>query len=77
VDFNDLAKPLPDETAIKVTMSDFLHSLEEVKPAFGAATETLELYRTHGILSCGDAFDHIMTTLRTLVRQVGSGGGEG
>lgn len=51
-------------------MADFQHALEEVKPAFGTATETLELYRVHGIISCGDAFDHIMQTLRTLVRQV-------
>lgn len=51
-------------------MADFEKALEEVKPAFGVATETLELYRVHGILSCGDAFDHIMHTLRTLVRQV-------
>uniref|UniRef100_A0A7S0RIV4 Vesicle-fusing ATPase n=1 Tax=Chlamydomonas leiostraca TaxID=1034604 RepID=A0A7S0RIV4_9CHLO len=69
VDFNDLHKPL-DEDNIKVTMADFERALEEVKPAFGTATETLELYRVHGIISCGDAFDHIMHTLRTLVRQV-------
>jgi vesicle-fusing ATPase len=54
----------------QVTAADFERALEEVKPAFGTATETLELYRVHGIISCGDAFDHIMHTLRTLVRQV-------
>jgi hypothetical protein len=51
-------------------MSDFEHALTEVKPAFGAATETLEQYCMHGMLSCGDAFDHIMHTLKALVKQV-------
>ncbi|GFH21550.1 uncharacterized protein HaLaN_18878, partial [Haematococcus lacustris] len=69
VDINDLHKPL-DEDAIKVTMEDFTHSLLEVKPAFGAATEELQQVCVHGIISCGEAFDHIMATLRTLVRQV-------
>ncbi|KAL6751966.1 N-ethylmaleimide sensitive fusion protein [Haematococcus lacustris] len=69
VDINDLHKPL-DEDAIKVTMEDFTHSLLEVKPAFGAATEELQQVYVHGIISCGEAFDHIMATLRTLVRQV-------
>ncbi len=54
----------------QVTMADFEHALEEVKPAFGAATETLELYRVHGMISCGDQFDHITHTLHTLVQQV-------
>jgi vesicle-fusing ATPase len=51
-------------------MADFEHALEEVKPAFGAATEALQLYRVHGMLSCGGAFDLIMNTMRTLVKQV-------
>lgn len=69
VDFNDLHKPL-DEESIKVTAADFMSALEEVKPAFGASTESLEAYRTHGILNCGETFDHLMNTLRTLVQQV-------
>mmetsp|Transcript_11657 Transcript_11657/g.20672 ORF Transcript_11657/g.20672 Transcript_11657/m.20672 type:complete len:723 (-) Transcript_11657:92-2260(-) len=69
VDLNDLTKPV-DEEAVKVTMADFEHALEEVKPAFGQATETLHSYRVHGMISCGEAFDHILHTLRTLVRQV-------
>ncbi len=51
-------------------MSDFEHALEEIKPAFGAESDTLKLYPVHGILSCGEAFDHIMHTLHTLVHQV-------
>jgi hypothetical protein len=59
-------------SCLQVTMSDFKHSLDEIKPAFGAESDTLKLYAVHGILSCGDAFDHIMHTLRTLVHQVGA-----
>jgi vesicle-fusing ATPase len=70
VDFNDLHKPL-DEDNIKVTMEDFMKALDEVKPAFGAATESLNSYRTHGMLNCGETFDHLLQTLRTLVHQVG------
>ncbi len=54
----------------QVTQADFDKALEEVKPAFGAAIDQLKLYSVHGIVSCGDAFDHIMHTLRTLVHQV-------
>ena len=40
----DLSKPL-DEDNIKVTMDDFLKALDEVKPAFGAAINSLEMCR--------------------------------
>ncbi|KAF3646845.1 Vesicle-fusing ATPase [Capsicum annuum] len=38
---DDLTKPV-DEESIKVTMDDFLHALNEVRPAFGASTDDLE-----------------------------------
>lgn len=44
MNFADLYKQL-DEDNIKVTMDDFLKALDEVKPAFGAAINTLELCR--------------------------------
>lgn len=40
----DLSKPL-DEDNIKVTMHDFIQALNEVKPAFGAAINSLEMCR--------------------------------
>ena len=52
-------------------MADFLKALEEVKPAFGAATESLNSYCLHGIINCGENFDHLLSTLRMLVHQVG------
>ncbi|KAG2487773.1 hypothetical protein HYH03_013618 [Edaphochlamys debaryana] len=69
INFDDLHAPLEEEN-IKVTMTDFEKAFEEVKPAFGASTETLESYRTHGIIPCGDSFDHLRQTLGMLVQQV-------
>jgi vesicle-fusing ATPase len=69
VDLSDLNRPL-DEDNIKVTAEDFMRAFDEVKPAHGAATESLEAFRTHGILDCGGAFDHLLVFLRTLVHQV-------
>eukprot|EP00253_Pinus_taeda_P000561 PITA_00561 len=44
INHDDLTKPL-DEENIKVTMDDFLCALQEVKAAFGAATDNLERCR--------------------------------
>jgi hypothetical protein len=47
-----------------------MHALEEVQPAFGANTESLEVHRMHGIIDYGDTFRHLQATLTTLVGQV-------
>jgi vesicle-fusing ATPase len=47
----DLSKQI-DEENIKVTKSDFLSALDEVKPAFGAAINTLEMCRYISLLPC-------------------------
>jgi vesicle-fusing ATPase len=44
ISVDDLTKEI-DEENIKITMDDFLEALQEVKPAFGASTDTLERYR--------------------------------
>jgi len=69
LDIADLNKPIEDDN-VKVTMSDFTAALGEVKPAFGAQTETLESYRMHGIISYGDSFDQLLNTCTRLVDQV-------
>ena len=51
-------------------MEDFDTALAEVKPAFGAVTETLETYRANGIIPYGERFDHLRSTCKTLVDQV-------
>ena len=50
-------------------MADFERALSEVKPAFGAASETLEQYRLNGIIDSGEHFRHLQATCRNLVEQ--------
>lgn len=69
VDVNDLSKPI-DEESIKVTMQDFLEALEEVKPAFGATVETLDSYRLHGMVDYGPRYQNLLSSCKTLVKQV-------
>ncbi|CAM6045492.1 unnamed protein product [Sphagnum compactum] len=65
----DLSKQI-DEENIKVTMDDFISALNEVKPAFGAAINTLEMCRLNGMLNCGERHAHIQETVMTFVEQV-------
>ena len=51
-------------------MADFERALSEVKPAFGAVTETLEQYRLNGMVDSGEHFRHLQSTCRNLVEQV-------
>ncbi|KAK9812135.1 hypothetical protein WJX73_009967 [Symbiochloris irregularis] len=69
VDRSNLSMPI-DEDNLKVTMADFLLALQEVKPAFGAVTETLNSYRLHGITDWGPSFQHLSAKCRLLVEQV-------
>ncbi|KAH9547921.1 hypothetical protein CY35_11G060300 [Sphagnum magellanicum] len=58
------------EDNIKVTMDDFMSTLNEVKPAFGAAINTPEMCRLNGMLDCGERHAHIQRTVMTFVEQV-------
>lgn len=51
-------------------MADFEKAVGEVKPAFGAVTDTLEAYRTLGIIDSGDHYRHNLATCKALVEQV-------
>lgn len=55
--------------ALQVTMADFHQALSEVKPAFGAVTETLESYRPRGMISYGVRMQKLIATCDKLVRQ--------
>lgn len=55
---------------VQVTMEDFEAALKEVKPAFGAVTETLQEYILNGMIDYGPHFNHLHNTCRTLVDQV-------
>ena len=56
---------------LQVNMEDFEEALKEVKPAFGAVTETLEAYRLNGIIEYGDNFRHLLSLCKQLVEQAG------
>ena len=51
-------------------MADFEAALAEVKPAFGATTDALEMNRLNGIIDWGLPFQHLADTGRSLVEQV-------
>ena len=55
---------------VQVCKEDFDAALAEVKPAFGAVTETLEQYRLNGIIDSGPRLRQLLSTCRTLVEQV-------
>ncbi|CAK9206364.1 unnamed protein product [Sphagnum troendelagicum] len=65
----DLSREIVEDN-IKVTMDDFMSALNEVKPAFGAAINTLEMCRLNGMLDCGERHAHIQRTVMTFVEQV-------
>lgn len=56
----------------QVTMADFRCALSEVKPAFGAVVDTLELYRPNGMIINGPRMEKLLSTCKTLVNQVSS-----
>ena len=51
-------------------MADFHQALAEVKPAFGAVTDTLESYRLGGMINYGARMQKLIGTCDKLVRQV-------
>ncbi|KAH8952064.1 hypothetical protein BDL97_09G064900 [Sphagnum fallax] len=65
----DLSREIVEDN-IKVTMDDFMSALNEVKPAFGAAINTLDMCRLNGMLDCGERHAHIQRTVMTFVEQV-------
>ncbi|KAH8944393.1 hypothetical protein BDL97_13G107400 [Sphagnum fallax] len=65
----DLSREIVKDN-IKVTMDDFMSALNEVKPAFGAAINTLEMCRLNGMLDYGERHAHIQRTVMTFVEQV-------
>ncbi|CAK9200145.1 unnamed protein product [Sphagnum troendelagicum] len=65
----DLSREIVEDN-IKVTMDDFMSALNEVKLAFGAAINTLEMCRLNGMLDCGERHAHIQRTVMTFVEQI-------
>ncbi|KAI8112870.1 hypothetical protein M9434_004190 [Picochlorum sp. BPE23] len=69
IDVNNLNKTI-DEDNIKVCMQDFITAMEEVIPAFGATVDVLNSYRLHGMVDYGPRYQQIVSSCKTLVRQV-------
>lgn len=69
--FQRVCSRLETSCVLQVTMDDFMLALKEVKPAFGAVTETLNQYRLNDIINWGPGFMHLATTCKTLTEQVG------
>ncbi|KAH8963209.1 hypothetical protein BDL97_05G140500 [Sphagnum fallax] len=65
----DLSREIVEDN-IKVTMDDFMSALNEVKLAFSAAINILEMCRLNGMLDYGKRHAHIQRTVMTFVEQV-------
>lgn len=55
---------------LKVNRNDFMHALEEVRPAFGVSEEDFEQCRTGGVIRFSRNIDNILSEGRLFVEQV-------
>merc|ERR1712223_819656 len=63
---------------LMVCRSDFLHALDnDVKPAFGAAEEKLELFISRGINNWGEPVQGVLDDGELLIQQAASASGDG
>ncbi|KAL6042923.1 transport between ER and Golgi ATPase protein [Balamuthia mandrillaris] len=69
VDVANPTKPI-DPTKIKIMREDFLHALEEVRPAFGVSTQQFESCAPNGIIQYGASFMHVINAGKRFVQQV-------
>ena len=70
-----------DENAadkLKIEMADFMHAFNnDIKPAFGAADEKLELFLGGGIINWGDPVQGVLDDGELLIQQAASEDGPG
>ena len=71
VDLENMAKSINEEN-IRVTMADFESALDEMKPAFGVATDEMENCLRNGYISYGPRFDELHNSIAKFVTQVGT-----
>ncbi|EDQ87970.1 uncharacterized protein MONBRDRAFT_21577 [Monosiga brevicollis MX1] len=55
---------------MKVEREDFMRALEELKPAFGAATEEMDEWCRNGIVKWGDSVDRVLNDGQLFIQQV-------
>lgn len=66
-----MASVSSDVSNMKVNRSDFLHALDEVKPAFGVSEEELSSRIQYGIIHFSPAINEILKEGQLFVKQVG------
>lgn len=69
IDFDNLGKELNIEN-LKVSQSDFMAALKDIKPQFGVDEEDITRYIRGGIIDYGETFRHLYKTLQMLINQV-------
>jgi len=60
----------PDPSNIKVLREDFLEALQDVRPAFGAAEDTLANYISNGIIPFSTQFEELYDSGKLFIQQV-------
>ncbi|KAJ1662184.1 transport between ER and Golgi ATPase protein [Coemansia sp. RSA 1646] len=65
-----VAELTQDVSDMKIQRQDFIYSLEEVKPAFGIASEEFEQCATNGIIMFAPHIDELLNTAHLFVEQV-------
>lgn len=68
IDPTDLTRAL-DVSKVCVTQSDFMMAVDETTAAFGAKEDELERLCREGVISFGEEFEAVVTTMRRLIRQ--------
>jgi len=68
-DIHNLNKNI-DYNKLKITKVDFEQALNEVKPAFGIATNEFEAYLAHGLINYGSQFTQLVNTCKSFINQV-------
>jgi len=68
-DIHNLNKNI-DYNKLKITKVDFEQALNEVKPAFGVATNEFEAYLAHGLINYGSQFTQLVNTCKSFINQV-------
>ncbi|KAJ2656742.1 transport between ER and Golgi ATPase protein [Coemansia sp. RSA 1200] len=65
-----VAELTQDVSAMKIQRQDFINSLEEVKPAFGIASEEFEQCATNGIIMFAPHIEELLNKAHLFVEQV-------
>ena len=59
-----------DAAAIKITMADFVHGLDEVKPAFGASKDDCNMVIRNGIIDLGPSWKSLVSRANTYIQRL-------